>query len=225
MSLWFLLWFILSFILLGATCWSTIILMQQKQAWKDYAARKGLSFTPNKFFEPASVEGAFDGYNVALFTGVQQNPDARKNRQRTILQVTCNQPFVDGVGACTQEVYTFLQSLNALSPHEVKVGKWNKNYYIHSRHKAAVDAYFNEERVSVLNGILSMPNADILVLLSAQDGVFRFETANPLKNANQVESLIKKLMVRIEKLKPSAEEIATFKSVTPVDAPEIEPEA
>lgn len=210
MSLWFLLWFVLSFVLLGATFWSTIILIQQKKAWREYAAKKGLTFTPNKFFEPASLEGVIDGYNVSFFTATQQNPDARKNRQLTVMQVNANETFVDGIVCCTAEMLPFLQSLEAITPHDLKVGKWNKKNHINTRNKKAVDAYLTEERVSVLSGILSMPNADILILLDNNEGVFRFETPNPLKNATQIDSVINKLIIRIKKLEPSEEELKTF---------------
>ena len=206
MSIWFLLWFVLSFILLGATCWSTIILIQQKKAWKDYATKKGLSFTPGEFFEPATVEGTLDGYNVSLFTATQQNQDARKNRQLTVLQVTVNEVFVDGIGCGTKEMLPFLQSLEAITPHEVKVGKWNKNNDIRSRNKKAVDAYLTEERVSILNGILSMPNADIVILFDDRESIFRFETTNPLTQVGQIDSVINKLIARIKKLKPDSTE-------------------
>ena len=58
--MWLFLWFILSVVILGTTVWSTIILVQQKQAWKEYAQKKGLVFTANKFLEPCSMEGVID---------------------------------------------------------------------------------------------------------------------------------------------------------------------
>lgn len=213
MSLWFLLWFVLSFILLGATFWSTIILIQQKKAWREFAAKKGLTFTPNKFFEPASLEGVIDGYNISFFSAIQQKPDARRNRQLTVMQVNANESFVDGIVCGTSEMLPFMQSLEGLTPHDVKAGKWSKKNHIRSRNKKAVDVYLTEERVATLNSILSMPNADILVLLDDTEGVFRFETPNPLQNAAQIESVVQKLLVRIKKLEPTQEETQKFSSM------------
>lgn len=222
MSLWFLLWFVLSFILLGATFWSTVILIQQKKAWREYAAKKGLVFTPNKFFEPAGMEGVIDGYNVSFFTAVQQNPDVRKNRQLTVMQVNANDGFVDGIACGTSEMLPFLQTLTAISPHDVKVGKWENKYHIRSRNKKAVDAFLTEERVSTLGSILSMPNADILIILDANEGIFRFETPNPLQDAKQIDSVMNKLLARIKKLEPSAEEKKRYASlITKEDSEDI----
>ena len=202
MSLWFLLWFVLAFILLGATFWSTIILVQQKKAWKEYAKLKSLTFVENGFFESATVEGIVDGYGVSIFNALQQNPDARKNKQITVLQINANTTFVDGIACGTKEMFPFLQSLDALTPHDVKQSGWNKKHDIRTRNKSAVDQYLTEERVKILNNILSMPNTDVIVLLDGNEGMFRFETPNPLKDISQIETIIKKLLTRIKKLEP-----------------------
>jgi hypothetical protein len=215
LSIWFLLWFVLAFIILGATIWSTIILVQQKKAWKAYAAKKGLVYTANKFFEPATIEGLIDGYNISFFTATQQKEDSRKNRQLSVMQINANYGFVDGVGAGTKEMLPFLQSLEAITPHEVKIGKWDKAHYIRSKNVAAVDSYLTEERVSILSSILKMPNADVIVLLDGNEGVFRFETSNPMQDEKKIEAIVDKLIARIEKLKPSTEEIEKFSSLIP----------
>jgi hypothetical protein len=213
LSIWFLLWFVLAIIILGATVWSTIILMQQKKAWKAYAAKKGLVFTANKFFESPTLEGIIDGYNVSFFTALQQKEDSRKNRQISVMQINANCSFVDGIGAGTKEMLPFLQSLEAITPHDMKVRKWDKAHHIQSQNKSIIDAYLSEERVAILSGILKMPNADVLILLDKNEGVFRFETSNPFQDEKKIEVLVDKLIARIEKLKPSDEEVKTLSSM------------
>lgn len=215
MSLWFLLWFLLSFILLGATFWSTLILIHQKTAWRNFAKRHNLTFSSNKFFEPSSVEGVLDGYNISFFTAVQQNPDSRKNRQLTVMQITSNVAFVNGFACGTSEMLPFLQSLEAITPHDMTGKKWNKDYHIRSRNKAGVDIYLTEERVSILSSILSMPKADILLLLSEEEGVFRFETTNPLTDDKQIDVVVQKLLARIKKLEPTKEELEIYRNAKP----------
>lgn len=224
MSLWFLLWFVLAFILIGATVWSTVILMQQKNAWRKYANKKGLVFTPGKFFEPPMLEGIVDGYNVSFFTATQQNPDSRKNRQLTVMQLNANDSFVDGIACGTKEMLPFLQSLSLLTDHDVKVGKWNKEVHIRTRNKKAVDAFLTEERVTALNSILSMPNADILIILDDAEGMFRFETPNPLQDEKKIENLINKLIARVKKLQPSQEETQTLSAMAAEGDPERPPQ-
>lgn len=223
MSIWFLLWFVLAFILIGATVWSTIILVQQKNAWRNFAKKKGLIFTPNKFFEPPSLEGVIDGYNISFFSATRQDPDSRKNRQVTVMQVNVNDSFVDGIACGTEEMLPFLQTLEAITPHDVKAGKWNKKYHIRTRNKKAVDQYLTEERIKVLNGILSMPNADILIILDDAEGMFRFETPNPLNDEKTVENTLNKLFTRIKVLQPSQEEFKTLEQITKDQPDSVEP--
>ncbi len=206
MSIWFLLWFVLSVILLGATGWSTIILFQQKRAWQQYAKAKGLSFDKGTLFGPCQMEGVIGDYNLSFFTAVQQNEDTRKNRQLTVMQVTANIPFIDGIAMGTKEMFPFLKSLDAITLHDLQSNKWDKKNSIRSRNKKMVSAYLTEERIDILTQILNMPNADILIILDDEQGVFRFETSNPLKNVKQIDAVINKLIARIKKLQPNTEE-------------------
>lgn len=216
MSIWFLLWFILAFIILGATLWSTIILIQQKKAWKAYAAKKKLLYTGNKFFESPTIEGLIDGYNISFFSATQQKEDSRKNRQLSVMQINANYGFVDGIGLGTEEMLPFLQSLETITPHDMKDKKWDKTHHIRSKNIEAVNVYLSDERIAILNGILKMPNSDVLMLLDANEGVFRFETSNPFKDETQIEAVVDKLIARIEKLKPSEDEVKRFASLIPV---------
>lgn len=196
----------MSVILLGATGWSTYILFQQKKAWRQYAKVRGLDYDHGTMFGPCSMEGTHGDYTLSFFTAVQQYADERKNRQLTVMQVTANIPFIDGIAMGTKEMLPFLRTLDAISPHDIQSKKWDKKNAIRSRNKGAVNAYLDEERIEVLTQILSMPNSDILIVLDGNEGVFRFETSNPLKNAKQIHSVVNKLIARIKVLQPSAEE-------------------
>ena len=213
MSIWMFLWLIIAIIVLGTTLWSTIILIQQKQAWKAYAAKNNLTFTPNKFFQSPTIEGILNGCNVSFFSGTQQKEDSRKNRQLTVVQVNINDGLVDSIGAGTKEMVPFLQALESLTPHDLKGQPWKKEHDLRSQNKKAVDAYLTPERLKVLSSILGMPKADVVILLDAKEGVVRFETANPLHDEKVLQSIMSKLMTRIQKLMPSEEEKAKFKTL------------
>lgn len=213
MSIWIFLWLILACIILGTTIWSLIILIQQKQAWKAYATKKNLTYTPNKFFESPMIEGVIDGANISFFSGTQQKEDTRKNRQLTVFQININHGFVDAIGAGTTEMRSFLQALESLTPHDLKGQKWNKDLDLRTQNKKAVDSYLTPERLKIMESILSMPKTDVIILLDAKEGVFRFETANPLHDEKIIDSTITKLLARIEKLKPSAEQVEVFSTL------------
>lgn len=188
--------------------------MQQKKAWSDYASKKGLAFTRGTFFGPCTVEGIIEGYSLSCFSATQQNEDPRKNRELTVVQISIDAPFIDSVACGTAEVLSFLQSMESLTPHDVKVGQWNKKYHIRTRNKKAVDIYLTEERVKILTSILSMPNAHVIILMDEGEAVFRFETANPLKEAKQLDTVVSKLVSRIHKLQPTEEEAVKLAKIT-----------
>lgn len=217
MNIWFILWILLSIILLGVTGWSTYILFQQKKAWKQYAKKYGLKFDRGTTFGPCTIEGTIKDYTLNFFTALQQNEDSRKNRQLTVMQITAAKPFVDGVAAGTKEMLPFLETLEALEAHEIKVIKWPKKFHVFSRNKAAVNKFLNEERAKILGSILSMPNSDTLVLLDDKEGVFRFETPNPLASAKQIDSVIKKLIAKIEKFAPDEDERRLYSSMEVIE--------
>lgn len=214
MSIWIFLWLIVALIILGTTGWSLLILFQQKKAWKEYAAKHKLTYKPGTTFGPCEVEGHINGYMVSLFSATQQRPDTRKNRQVTVFQLNSDKSFVDGLGAGTKEMVTFLESLEAITPYNVKVGKWNKDYHIRARNKKTVDAFMTEERVKILNSILAMPKSDVLILLDDNQGTFRFETSNPMQDLTMIDNTINKLMKFVDKLVPSEAEAKKLEALT-----------
>ena len=64
--------------------------------------------------------------------------------------------------------------------------------------------------------------------LGQSEAVFRFETANPLKEPKQLDSVIDKLLSHIRKLQPSKEEVKTLSQLSSQtvveETPEPEPE-
>ena len=215
MSIWVFLWLVLSIVLLGATFWSTWILIQQKQAWKSYALKNGLRYTSGRFFESPQVEGIVDGYTVSLFSATQMNEDSRKNRQRTVVEVKLNASMVYGLGAGTPEMLPFLKTLDVLSPHDVK-GRtgWNNNNALLSVNADVIDAYLTEDRFKALCSVLSIPKADVLVLMEEESAVVRVETANPLEDEKRLEGVLQKLFARIKKLEVSGEELAVLRAAS-----------
>ena len=211
--MWILVWLIVAFIILGATMWSTIILVQQKQAWAAYAKKNNLRFIRGKFFAPAEMNGEIGEYDVSFFTAEQQNLDERKNKFLTVVQVTIDESFVDGFAAVSPEMRPFLESLDTIKKHKPKTKGWDKNNYLSSRNRDVVEAYLTEERLKVITSLLNMKSADVLVLSDESNALIRIETSNPLQQVDQIEKLIKNVFARIEKLKVGEEERAVLNAI------------
>jgi hypothetical protein len=213
-SIWWLLWFVLSAVLLGATVWSLIILFRQKKAWEAYAKRKNLTFNKGNFSGSCEMEGTIDGFHVSFFSATQQKEDSRKNRQLTVMQLTLPKPFINAIGAGTAEMLPFLNSLTEVSPHPLESDKWDsKNNHLFTKNKQAVEQFLTPERLTILNNILKMKNSDNLILLEEEQGVFRFETSNPMTELETIDKLVAKLMVSIKKLVSSEQELTSLQAL------------
>lgn len=201
--MWLFLWFILSVIILGITAWSAFILFQQKRAWKEYAGKNGLIFTSGKLLEPCSMEGVINNfYKLSFFTATQMQEDSRKNRQVTVMQITAEKPFNLGLACGTKEVHLFIQSFDNTKPYPIENEKWDKDHLMRVVDQKDAKTYLTEERLSILNNILKMPNSNNLILMNENEGVFRFETSNPLTDVQKIDGVVKKLISKIEKLYP-----------------------
>lgn len=217
MSIWFFLWFLLAVIIVGATVWSTIILIQQKRAWKSYAAKKGLGFKPNKFFEPAVMDGVMGDYTVSFFTAVEKNEDSRKDRQITVAQINANFPFIDGIGMGNAKMKPFLEALGTISPYPAKEEQWDKENLIYVENKKTADEFLTKDRLAILTQLLKFPKANVLILLDQNEGVFRLETSDPFHDEKKIDALVTKMIARIEKLRPSDEEFKKLSSMALVN--------
>ena len=195
------------------TGWSTYILVQQKQAWKSFAEKNKIKFRSGKFFAPCEMDGMIDGFMVSFFTGTQQNPEARKNKQLTVLEITDPSAFVDGVALGSEEMKAFIELINTLTWHKIDNKDWKKQNLVASRHKKSVDKFLTEKRIKILDELLNFPSSDVIIILDDDQGVFRFETSNPFTDADKLEEMLKKLFARIEKLRPSDEEVKQFQSL------------
>jgi hypothetical protein len=210
-ALWIFIWVIFSTIILGAAFWSLVIQFQQKKTWEAFAKKAGLKYMPGTFTGPCGVEGVLDGYDVSLFTAEQKNQDSRKNRKVTGLQVNANEGFVDAIATGTSEVRPFIKSLSGLSHHKMEGKKWPKDLTFFSRNKEAVDLFLTDERLDIIKKMLSIKNADVILLLDENEGGYRIETSNPLTDLAQLEKMVKATIARYKKLSVTKDEKAAFK--------------
>lgn len=191
-----------------------VILFKQKSAWAKYAKDKGLVYTKGTFSGPCMMEGTINDFSVSFFTAMQQKEDSRKNRQLTVVQLILSKSFIDMLAAGTQEMLPFLNSLDALTPHAIENEKWDsKHNHLFSKNKKAVENYLTDERIIILNNILKISNSDNFVILSDDQGLFRFETSNPLTDADKIDKLVTKLMINITKLRPDKDEAMKLKEL------------
>jgi hypothetical protein len=82
-----------------------------------------------------------------------------------------------------------------------------------TKNKQAVEQFLTPERLTILNNILKMKNSDNLILLEEEQGVFRFETSNPMTELETIDHLVSKLTASIKKLVPSEQELTSLQAL------------
>lgn len=204
--LWILLWAVLSLIILGATFWNIIILQKQKKVWAEFADKKGLMFQKGSFSSSCAMDGVIDGYQVSFFTAEQQNPDVRKRRKVTGMQINVTEGIVDSMAAATVEMLPFVKSLPGILAHKPQSKKWDKNHHLFVRNPEAVDAYLTDERADAVKKLLNMKNADVVLLIDDGEAVLRYETTNPMNDLALLEKVVKATLGRIDVLKVTKKE-------------------
>lgn len=211
MSLWILLWLVLSAIILGASGWSAVILLRQKEAWQAFAARHKMTYTPGKFMGPPSLEGFIDKYSISFFTAERQAPDVRNRRFVTVVEITCPEGFIEAAAAGTAEMVPFMENMPNVSPMSIDAAKWEQGSRLFARNRDAVRLYLTPERLEHLTQLLATRNADVIVLFDDDQAVIRLETSDPILDADKAEKIIKRLIHHAQGMRISKQERAEIK--------------
>lgn len=190
---WFFIWFVLSAILLGASVWSFLILVRQKKAWESYAHKHKLIFNRGTLMGPAEISGMLDDYKIAFYTAERQMTDVRKRRYVSVVELTAPEGLFDGGVAGTQEMLTFMQSLEKIHFYKVEMEGWDETHRVFVRDDDVASAYFTPERLGIFSNILKTRNADVLIVFTDKEFLVRLETTDPMQDAAKIEKIVARI--------------------------------
>lgn len=190
----FTIWFVISAILIGATLWSTSILLKQKRAWEAFATKHKMAYDKGRFMSSPSVTGHIQGYRVALFAAERQALDVRQRRMMTALEITLPSGLVDGAAVGSTEMLPFLNSLTALKPYTPKSEIWNNDLHFFARNIDILQAWLTDERLTHIVAIAGTKNSDNLFMFDDGQGIIRIETRDPLSDPDKIEKAAMRLI-------------------------------
>lgn len=203
---WFLIWFVLSAILLGTSAWSLLILLRQKKAWSDFATKHKLIFNRGTFMGPAEISGMIDDYKIAFYTAERQSTDVRKKRYVSVIELTASEGLFDGGVAGTQEMLTFMQSLQQVHYFKVEAQGWDETHRIFVRNDLSAAAYFTPDKLEVFASILKTRNADVFIVFTDENYLVRLETSDPMQDADKIEKVVLRIKTLMGRMVIPAEE-------------------
>jgi len=206
--MWIFIWLLVAAFILGFFAWSTIALLQQKNAWKKFADKYELNYDPGKMLGTALVTGRLQGLRFNLFSGTEATDDVRGQRYMTIIEFEMGSGMRVSGAIGTPEMKMFIDGLNYTDTMTPKLKEWHEDYLIRTHDAEELAKYLDEERQMMLHKVFSMKNSVAIFLFDKIESVLRIETSDPLVNEEHLEKIIKTLMAVCKKLKPEAVDLA-----------------
>ncbi len=190
----FTIWFVISVILIGASIWSAMILIKQKQAWSAFARKHGLLYEKGRFLSSPSISGHIDTFRVAFFAAERQALDVRQRRMMNALEINLPKGLVDGGAIGTEEMVPFMNALTTLHPFVPASDQWDKSLKFYVRNEEAVKAWLTDERITHLVGMIGIKNSDNLLIFDDEQAVVRIETRDPLTDPEKMEKVVMRVI-------------------------------
>lgn len=202
MNIWFMVWVFVAVVIMGTFFWSVRILLRQKMAWKAFAKSHNLTFDQRGITMSAVVSGDMRGVPLTISSDPQVDEDYRGRRFMTTIQLDMHFAMpTDGVIG-SPGLRRFVNSL-AL-PEEFVPSKnsgWNDKAMIKAQEAEKLDAYFTRERTQAINSLMLIKGVNVLIVFNAREMLLRFETPDPMDDAERLSRLVNKIIDVSEVLK------------------------
>jgi hypothetical protein len=204
--MWIFLWIVLSAIVLGIFFWNTAILQQQKKAWAAFAKKMNLVYTPGRFTAPPTITGLVKNYKVSFYTDALPTNDARGQRYITAIEIEMGPGMTTTAALATKEYNAFLAPLSMVQIYTPTVEGWNPENIVKTKDSELLARYLTPERLKTIQTLFSMKGAATLLFFDEQEAVLRIQTTDPLRNAERMEKIARRLFSAADILSPAAEE-------------------
>lgn len=188
------LWLLLSSVVIGTSIWSGRILYRQKKAWKEFAAKNNLVYSPGKFMTSPVVGGNIGRHRISLYSEAKPTSDPMGRRYVTILDIQFPEGFSDGGAAGTSRMVPMMEGMSVLKPYTPRSKDWTREHRMYVKSDAAADSFWNEARLKALTALLGTKNADVIFIYDDKEAAVRMETSDPLQNVTRIEKMVQQVI-------------------------------
>lgn len=186
---WILIWLAFSVFIIGMFSWSTIILQRQKRAWADFALKHGLAYDRRRFLDSAAVTGLYKGFDITLMSLPREADDPRDNRFVSVLELKFPQGLQDSFAIGTPAMHPFIEQFDAYKQYTIPAKGWKEEYKVYANNLDRAKDFLTADRLKHIARILSLKNADVLIMFDSQEGIVRAETIDPVQTSDKVEQV------------------------------------
>lgn len=200
---WWFIWVLASGGIIGVFVWTTRALMDQKKAWKAFAAKRKLKVRETGLLQSVSVEGIINDNEFRLASEERPALDLRGRKFVTMFQfkLPVRMPVAGALGS--GEYLMFVRNIGARDRLKLKYSDWSENIVeVISDDRDKLEPYFTTERMKVFDTLIKQKGVSVLFLFDDRDAYLRLETIDPFLKLEQLEKLVDKLTPMLSVLHP-----------------------
>lgn len=212
MSVWLVFWILLVFVFAGFVVWTSVILMRQKAAWREFAQKRKLRYGRGGLLQSPDVQGVINDHRVTIFTSEHMSEDMRGSRKLTAIEVNLNSEMPITGGVASGNMIPVLKTL-ALKQEYVPVHEdWHKAYVCMADRRSVISRYLSAARIAALTELMRMKHTWVILVFRDDRMLLRIDTANPLDSAAALDKIMKKMLTVAAVLELSSGEGKVLKS-------------
>jgi len=221
MSIWLVVWLLLVVIFAGFVIWTSLILMRQKSAWRDYATKRKLRYNPGGLMQSPDVQGVVGDHRVTIFTSEHSHESVRSSRKMTAIEVNLNSEMPIAGGAASGEMIEILKGMALKQEFVPKHEDWTKAYVCMADSRQVMERYLNDDRLEALTKLMRRKHTMVILAFREDKMLLRIDTADPFDSAAAVDKVVKAMLSVAVVLELGSGESKVLKS----DAVRLEAEA
>lgn len=188
--IWILLWLAIALAVFGAFILSSGVDLKQARAWKVFAGKTGLTFVQKGFLQPPAVIGSLNGYEIRLYTMVEDNKETRRRMVRTFAEIDLK-TGLDAPFVISQQVYPGLFE-SMTGTHATLDGIYAKINICENPSEVA--QFFSGQKLATLQEFWRLKDYSPIVLNTASALSLAVCTGEALSHPREIQSLFKSLI-------------------------------
>jgi hypothetical protein len=191
--MWLFLWLIFVLAMAGFFIWSYHATYEQKRAWKAFAAKLNLQYSPNKLMQPPAMSGVIKGRTANFYPQLTENAQGHRKTE-TVIEVFLNDiPDILCVVA-SRGFMDFVSALDLPEPFVIAHANWPEQAIARSFENENPDAWFmaNEARAQAIADFFKLPFA-VAFVCDGDQSFLAIRTPNPLSSPKRLNQVLGKL--------------------------------
>jgi len=194
------LWVVFVLAAVGFFLWSTHALFEQKRAWKAYAKKFNLNYTPGTMMQSPSMAGEIKGHRVNFYPQLSENDQGQRST-KNVIEVFLNDIPNTLCVVASRGFMDFVALLDLPEPFTVDDSNWPNNLLTRSLEDEEANVWFlnNKDRIIAIQNLSKLP-FDTAFVCDGEQSFIAIRTSNSLGDPRRLNQVVGKLFDIIKML-------------------------